>query len=387
MRLQAWSANSRANPFIMMEADLALLGALAETLGSAGDLDDALERALDLLIERFGMASGWVWLVDPRTQKFYHAASVGLPAYLREPVRMAGDACWCIEGFLDGDFDSENVDVITCSRLRDAYRSGDAEATEGLRFHASVALAVGEQRLGLVNLAARDRPILNPDELSVLRIVGAHLALAVDRARLAEEGAASARGRERIRLARELHDTLAQDLVAIGLQGERALGALDADDGRARSALERIVAIARDGLDRARESVLALRTVPTGATLAEMLSTLSHDFTSRTGVRVRTAIDPNVRLAERSEGELLRIASEALANVERHANATRVDLTLQGDDGSVVLRVGDDGVGASRERGLGIVGMEERAREIGAEFTIEASNGGTEVRVRLPAVR
>lgn len=368
----------------MTEADLALLGTLAETLGAAGDLGDALQRALEVLIARFEMASGWVWLIDPRTQKFYHAASVGLPPYLREPIRMTGEPCWCIEGFLDGDFDSENVDVITCSRLRDAYRSGAEAAAEGLRFHASVALTVGTQRLGLVNLAARDRPALSDDELQVLRIVGAHLALAVDRARLAEEAIVSARGRERVRLARELHDTLAQDLVAIGLQGERALGALTDDAERARGALEQIVTIARDGLDRARDSVLALRTVAAGATLAETLSTLAHDFASRTGILVRTAIDPDLGLGERSEGELMRIASEAFANVERHARATRVDLSLQREDAAAVLRIADDGIGASGEPGLGIVGMRERAHEAGGEFTLDARGEGTEVRVRLP---
>ncbi|MGD1068246.1 MAG: histidine kinase [Vulcanimicrobiaceae bacterium] len=370
----------------MGEADLALLGALAETLAAPGELGDALERVLALLIERFGMVTGWVWLVDPHTTRFYHAASVALPAYLREPVRMTGAACWCIEAFLAGDFDTDNVEVVNCSRLRDAYASGAAEQAEGVRFHASVALALGGKRLGLINIAGRDRPRLHADELRVLEIVGAHVALAVDRARLAEENVTSARARERLRLARELHDTLAQDLVAIGLQGERALGVLP-DAPKARGALERIVAVARDGLDRARQSVLALRTLPAETTLAEALASLAHEVSSRTGLRIRTAIEPALRLDERCETELIRIAGEALSNVERHAQATRVEVTLARRDGAVELVVADDGIGlpSQRREGFGIAGMDERAREAGGTFALESDGNGTRVRVCIPA--
>jgi len=193
--------------------DVALFEALATALGAPA-LGDALDGALGAIVRALDLAAGWIWIVDTDTKRFYLAAAFELPPYLREPVQMTGDLCWCMESFEDGDFDSTNVEWLSCSRLRRGQREGGAALTLGLQSHASVALRFGDRRLGIMNLCPPPRRRLSDAELQLLAATGAQIGLAVERGRLAETGASAARSAERARLAREIHDTLAQDLKA-----------------------------------------------------------------------------------------------------------------------------------------------------------------------------
>jgi two-component system NarL family sensor kinase len=299
---------------------------------------------------------------------------------------MTGEACWCMESFLDGDFASKNVDVIACSRLRGA--ATDAE-TGGLRHHASIVLRFGARELGIMNLTARRFRSMSEHELRLLSTLGAHIGLAIERARLADETITLARSDERARMAREIHDTLAQDLTAIALQLEVARRKLlPGDDALER--IDRALSVARDALRRARESVLNLRVDPLdGKPLAAALAAATRRFTSQTGILATLSGDLALALPHAVEIELLRIASEALTNIERHAHARRVAVHLYVADGSVCLDVVDDGVGhrgPPSDARYGIVGMRERAHAAGGTFSIGRGDGdrGTRVAVRVP---
>ena len=372
------------------ERDLAVLYAVAEALNSAVDVRQALERTLAVIAERLGLPTGWIWLVDPGTGQFYSAAARDLPPYLQEPVRMTGSWCWCIGEFRDGRLTAKNVDVVECSRLQPAVRRHEAELTRGLRYHASIPLAFGDQPLGIMNLTRPSWRGLTPEELRLLQTVARQVGIAVERARLAEEGTRLARLEERGRIAREIHDTLAQDLTAIALHVEGALTQLDRDPARARQRLERALATARDGLEEARRSVLDLRSVSlAGKPLAEALGALGRAFTSETGVRVHVRADGAPHLPLRTEAELYRIAGEALANVRRHASAREVEIALRRRPAGVELMVRDDGRGfdpkAPRAGRQGIAGMRERARLLGGSLRVESRPGrGTRVVARAP---
>src|SRR5690242_10460305 len=102
---------------------LHVLNAVAEALHTAPDLEQALTRTLALTADFMGLHSGWVWLRDPDSGQYYSAATLNLPPYLQEPVRMAGGrSCWCLETFAAGALTAKNVDVIECSRLRPALQ-------------------------------------------------------------------------------------------------------------------------------------------------------------------------------------------------------------------------------------------------------------------------
>src|SRR5438477_317590 len=240
--------------------ELEIVGAIAEALNSSPSVQEALEKTLELVTSLLNLQTGWVWLVDAETGHMYSAAARNLPPYLEEPARMGGESwCWCIGQFRDGTLTPRNVDIIECSRLRPAVRARQTELTRGLAHHASVPLSFQGKPLGIMNITAPAMRRLTKAELRLLGTIGLQVGIAIERARLAEESAMLARADERTRLAREIHDTLAQGLSALTLQIETALRSVGSDPDRVRERLDKALATARVSLEEARRSVTDLR--------------------------------------------------------------------------------------------------------------------------------
>ncbi len=366
------------------------LNAIAEALNSTLDLQQALERTLSLAASLLGMHSGWIWLLDRESGQFYNAAVYNLPPYLQAPIQMTGKPCWCIESFQDGELTPKNIGVLECSRLRSAVRAGSAEATAGLRYHASIPLLFQETPLGILNVTGPAWRKLTRTELRLLSTIAYQVGMAIERARLEQEQTRLARAEERARIAREIHDTLAQGLTAIGLHIEGSLPYLESDPRRARKRLQQALATTRESLEEARRSVLDLRTgLPGGKSLNEALAALARTLTAETGVRVHLQATVGALLPLQVETELYRIAQEALANVRRHAAAHNVTLTVRRSARAVSLTVRDDGRGfdphAVADGHHGIIGMRERAALLGGRLRLESRPGeGTVLRVTVP---
>lgn len=367
-----------------------MLNAIAEALNRSPDVQQALERTLGLVASLLGLRTGWVWLLDPDTQQFYSAAVQRLPPYLQPPVRMTGHSCWCIEQFQRGDLTPKNIDVIECSRLRPAVRKKAIHLTQGLQYHASIPLYFQQKPLGIMNVTGPSWRKLSSDELRILSTIAYQVGIAIERARLAEENARGARAEERTRIAREIHDTLAQGLTAIGLHLEGALAQLEKEPQRARERVHRALEVSRESLEEARRSVLDLRAAPlAGKPLAEALVALGRRFTSETGIRVHIRARASGAFPSRVETELLRIAQEALTNIRRHARAEEVEITLRRTGRRLHLSIQDDGEGfntrAVPESGVGIVGMRERARVLDGLLRVDSRRGrGTTVMASVP---
>jgi signal transduction histidine kinase len=202
---------------------------------------------------------------------------------------------------------------------------------------------------------------------------------------------------ERVRIGREVHDTLAQGYSSIVVLAQTAAAALPGDHAVAAERLALIEEVARENLAEARAMVAAFAPVALdSATLVEALQRLADRFGRETGIatRVDTAalggVDPSLSRAE--EIVLLRGAQEALANVRRHASATAVVLRLSrvgtGDAAQVSVHVEDDGIGfdASAAPGVGLAGLRDRAEEVGGAVDVTSAPGeGTRVTVRVPA--
>ncbi len=361
--------------------ELRILNAIAEALNSSPDVQQALERTLGLVAGLLGLRTGWIWLLEAETGQFYNAAVRNLPPYLQAPVRMTGRPCACIEEFNDGALTPKNVDVMECSRLRPAVLRQATELTHELAYHASIPLYFQDKPLGILNVTGPSWRRLTDEELHLLSTIAYQVGIAIERARLADESARLARAEERTRLAREIHDTLAQGLTAIALHVEGALLNLTAHPDRAKQRLERALGTARESLEEARRSVLDLRAAPlAGKPLATALRSLSHAFTAESGIRVRVSLPDGSGLPLRVEAELFRIAQEALTNVRRHAEATEVQIVLRQTPRHARLSIRDNGkgfdsdaVGADRQ---GIVGMRERARLLDGTLRVRSSRGG-----------
>ncbi|HYC91225.1 MAG TPA: GAF domain-containing sensor histidine kinase [Thermoanaerobaculia bacterium] len=359
-----------------MKRELEIVAAIAEALNSAPTVQIALERTLEVIARELKLDTGWVWLVDAETGHIYSAAARNLPPYLQEPVRMTGSSCWCIEQFRDGELEPRNVDVMGCSRLRPAM--GRDDLTRNIAHHASVPLTFQGKPLGILNITAPELRRLSARELRLLSTIGFQLGVAIERARLAEESAAHARADERTRLAREIHDTIAQSLTAIALQIEA---------GRSDAALR----VTRETLEEARRSVMNLRLAE--KPLAQALALLVREFTSQSGIRVSLdvarASARECELPVSVEAELYRIAQQALANVSAHARAKHVRVSLRCTAKAVTLTIEDDGVGFDLRRipedRHGIRGMRERARLAGGTLKI-ATGRRAEARPTLSAL-
>jgi signal transduction histidine kinase len=209
--------------------------------------------------------------------------------------------------------------------------------------------------------------------------------------RLREVEAASAVLEERSRLAREVHDGLAQDLWFAKLKQARITEDESVDETTRKTAQEVLRAL-DIALADARQAVMALRTNPAaGSTLEQLLADYVDDFGERYGVpAVFEAIDPLPPLPPRTEAEIVRVIQEALNNVRKHAEATSVRVRVEALDGQVRFSVIDNGrgfqpQGAGKGR-FGINSMRERAGLTGGRLQIESSvSHGTEVVLEVPA--
>jgi signal transduction histidine kinase/ligand-binding sensor domain-containing protein len=199
---------------------------------------------------------------------------------------------------------------------------------------------------------------------------------------------------ERTRIARELHDTLAQMLAAVGFQIDTAIQRLppDAAQGPLRRNMELAHSMVRAGLAEVRRSIWVLRAQSAGPMddLAAALSTSLTQLTGDSGVGSTFTVSGRARaLPSEVQRNLLRIAHEAVTNAVRHAEAKSIGITLRFDDDAVCLRVNDDGRGFAQEkvRGehFGLIGISERARSMGGSAHVESRPGaGTEVACRVP---
>ena len=192
---------------------------------------------------------------------------------------------------------------------------------------------------------------------------------------------------ERERLAREIHDTLAQSLTGLVLLAQRASREIEPTDA-AIPTIALIEQTAREALGEARALVAANAAVPVASGLADALVRLAERFARETGVRVETHVDP-VLLDRDLEVVLLRCTQEALANVRKHAHATSARVDVVARDDEVELTVEDDGVGpagADEDSGFGVSGMRERLALVGGRLSLEpGAPTGTVLRATVPA--
>ncbi|MCX7825660.1 MAG: sensor histidine kinase, partial [Verrucomicrobiae bacterium] len=198
---------------------------------------------------------------------------------------------------------------------------------------------------------------------------------------------------ERSRIARDLHDTLEQQLALIGVQIDSSLARLAESPELARKSLELALAVVRHTHEEARRSVWDLRSVALeqGGLVEASRQLATTDDATRQKVEVITSGDER-RLPVVVETNLLRIAQEAVTNAIKHSGASRIEVHLDYGERDVTLRVRDNGCGFDVEKVLaassgrfGLMGMRERAEKMNAAFSLSSRPGqATEVRVTVP---
>ncbi|GLY35406.1 two-component sensor histidine kinase [Amycolatopsis sp. NBRC 101858] len=205
-------------------------------------------------------------------------------------------------------------------------------------------------------------------------------------ARLSREAGTAA---ERERLAREIHDTLAQGFTSIVTLAEAIESELDTDPAAARRHVELAARTARENLAEARTMVAALAPADLASgSLVDAVRRQADRLADETGVSVEYEVD-GVLSAIGMAGEvvLLRGAQEALNNVRRHAAASSVSVRLSVVDDAVRLAVRDDGTGFDPDgvSGFGLRGMRSRAEQVGGTLSVRSGPRGTELTLEVPA--
>jgi signal transduction histidine kinase len=224
----------------------------------------------------------------------------------------------------------------------------------------------------------------------VIEMLAAHAAVAIENARLLERSRELSIVEERNRLARELHDSVSQKLFGLVLGAESAGTLLDRDPEAAAEQVARLGELAQEALGELRELIFELRPASLeeeglAATLRKEVDVLRRVH----GRDIELRIAGSVKCA--SEGEVLRVAQEALNNALRHAEAERIELRMEARDGRLIVTVADDGIGfdpadrALRSRRLGLTSMEERALALGGTLNVVSRPGeGTTVTLEVP---
>jgi signal transduction histidine kinase len=201
-----------------------------------------------------------------------------------------------------------------------------------------------------------------------------------------------ARQEERNRLARDLHDSIKQQIFVIQTAAATAQARFDGDQAGAKLALEQVRSSAREAVTEMQVMLDQLRAVPLeNAGLVESLKKQCEALGFRTGARVDFKLGnlpPAETLPPGAHEAILRVAQEALANVGRHARAGSVLVSLGSVHGQVELRIQDDGAGFDpnhSDRGQGIANMRARAEEFGGKFYLASGPGnGTSVAFSIP---
>jgi two-component system NarL family sensor kinase len=381
----SYMAESYAAQLRRRNYELSVLNEISQALNGSVDLDQALHTALAQVARLLDLQTGWVWLLDEETEQSYLAAAQNLPPVLAQNPRKMEGSCYCLRTYRAGDLEgAANVNVVACSRLE-----GLVDGTDGLQYHSSIPLYAHGKKLGVMNVASTDWRELSPEDLQLLYTVGDMISIAIERARLFDKSVRWGAVEERNRLAREIHDTLAQGLTAVSLQLESADALLEdeANPHRIRKVVRQALALTRANLEEARRSVLDLRAAPLeGRTLTEALQLLVEQAEVPVEMVVTGANRP---LPPRVEISLYRMAQEALTNIGRHAQATKAWLEVIMSPEGVKLTVADNGHGFDPEQipdnRYGLLGLNERVKLIHGRLQVESTPGqGTRLEVTIP---
>lgn len=373
-----------------MEALLTISRAVASSL----DLPRVLDRALDTILAITSAETAEIWLAEDGRDLVLKsnrgAASDLFHAHTR--FRMG-------EGF-PGLAAQTRSPTVTHDLARDPRFLRSEVKDAGFQTYCALPLLHREGLLGVLGVAARTQEALTgPEELRLLAGIGEVISVAIENARLHERVQDAAVLEERERIAREMHDGLAQVLGYINTKSLAIRKLLGVGQlARAQEELAQMEEAVRDVYADVREAILGLRTSPgsEGGLLPSLRGYLERyrEMTCIQACLEIRAPTEALRLSPAAEVQVMRIVQEALSNVRKHAGASTVTVSFEVNGATLQVVVADDGRGFDQEqlpvRGwprFGLQTMRERAEAIGGSFQVGSRpDQGTSVIVKLPVL-
>jgi signal transduction histidine kinase len=328
-----------------------------------------------------------VWLFARSSERLLHVSlghSAALTRLLHEP-QPDGPPDAFIERALAAV--SEQFDGARVTLLAAGAKDSAPEAA------LVVPLEAAGRRLGTLAIQPATTRRFDADEVELAQALARQIAITLRFAELAASDRRSALHEDRTRIARDVHDSLAQGFTGIVVQLHAAEEVLVRDAPRARAHIERARELARTSLREARRSIWAMRPPSLDReSLPAAFERIARELVTGTDVELRVELIGRVApLTAIAEGELLRIGQELIVNAIRHGRAHRVRVATEYESQWLTLRIDDDGrgpppgAGPSSGPGFGSTGLRERVGALGGSLTVETSSGrGTCTTIVVP---
>ena len=372
-----------------------------DRLAAAPDLEAFLGYVLTEISQQFDGKTASLHLFDPDNQtlhlhqwvaqgRVYSKQEFHQFGPLAEPIVVTGSTAWA---FLQQHkfplvINRDNAHQYLFPGTKD-WQLDWAEREE-LQSGINILLSSGETPLGMLCMFSASRSTFTSEELEIAQALSHQATLAIQLTQLAAEAQQSAVLGERNRLARDIHDTLAQSLggIVLHLQAADSIYTTELQDKQTHVTQAR--QLAKQALSEARRSVQALRPqLLEQTTLDQAINSLLQQLTSHSPLQITYQLHGSpYGLPPEVEAHLLRISREAITNSLRHAQATELVVDFTYEPRQVQLRIQDNGQGFDTTLptfGYGLITMQERAQQISARLHLSSQRGqGTIVQVTLP---
>ena len=354
---------------------------IGNEISSLQRLDSILESVVGNALKLLGGEAAVICLLTPARDELVVRATSGSPEFF---LKNSGD----VQPVTAKGLCAEDHPVC-CSVMR----------AEQVGSHLSVPLQRGDRAIGVICISSREARRFGAAEHELLAGLATQAAIAIDNARLHEEVREYAANEERRRIARDIHDGVAQSVSLLHLKIQQAQGLISPERSAPLADLLREAAtISAEAYEEVRRSILGLRTmVSRSLGLVPALTEFLHEFSVQSGIRADLEVGEGaeIHLPPTAEVQVIRIVQEALTNVRKHAQAGRAWVRLQRQDGVVRVIIEDDGRGwepkavfAADPTHVGLEIMRERAENLRGTLEIATAPGrGTRVTATVPLER
>jgi signal transduction histidine kinase len=367
--------------------DLLTLVAVDRSIRAEGNLERLLETLLSHMMVRTGASVGGVYL-ENEEHHLQLQTCLGLrQSGIVSPIRLG-------EGLVGQVAKDGGARIVQRPDALD--RSQGGPLLEHSNSVVALPLLVESDLLGVVVLAHEAPDHFEETALPFLELLAGQVSLAVRNARAYLQSEELAIAEERARIAREIHDGVAQTLALSGLKLDLVSKLFEKNPDKAMKELSNTKITIREMIKEVRRSIFALRPIDLERYgFVEALRRYCNDFGQQNDLQVRLKVAELPNLTVKSEATLFRIFQEAMNNVAKHAKAREVSVLVGLDQGGqVYINVKDDGCGFDLAKvsdrvtsagGLGLKQMRERLEKSGGHFEIDASPGeGTQLYASIP---
>ena len=368
--------------------DLNLLNDVAVALTSSLDLDEILDKTLELALSYLEMEAGEIFLREDHGKSLHlawHRGDFSEPFSHLERFRFG-------QGFV-GMVATSGKPMTSNNLRKDMKYLRPAVMDAGFQYIACIPLTAAGKVVGVMGVATRQERNLNERQLRMMTSIGAWAGITIENARLNRQSRRLAVLEERQRIGMDLHDGVIQSIYGVGLALDYARMALEDNPGQARQKISGAIHSLNETIRDIRSYILDLRPRKfSGDDLRQGLKRLVNEFQSNCVTQVQLVMPENglVDFPLMNARALFHISQESLANIAKHARAQNAEVHLWTARDRVLLEISDDGRGFDLEGtnatlGHGLSNMQMRAQKVGGEVEITSIVGqGTTVLAWVP---